>query len=76
MSATFAGDSLPTLLVVAEDDTVIDMDLLTRLAADGHLGKAVTVHVVKGGGHIFVPSQIATLLELAGPVIGKWVGFE
>ena len=61
------GDALPTLLVVAEDDTVIDKDLLAGLAADGHLGKAVTVHVVKGAGHIFAPSQIATLLELAGP---------
>ena len=74
LSAAFAGDALPTLLVVAEEDTVIDKDLLAGLAADGHLGKAVTVHVVKGAGHIFAPSQIATLLELAGPVIGKWLG--
>ena len=68
--------SIPTLLVIAERDAVCDPDHLSRLASEGHLGGQCTVHVVKGAGHIFVPSQLATLFDSCGPVIGRWLGFE
>lgn len=76
VSGAGAGGSIPTLLVVAEDDAICDYGLLKGIARDGHLGSACTFHTVEGAGHIFVPSQLATVLEVCGPVIGAWLGFD